>query len=272
MFRIGNGYDAHPLAKGRKLMLAGVDIPFNKGLLGHSDADVLTHAIIDSLLGACGKRDIGSLFPDSDERYKDISSILLLKKTGEIVKEAGYEIGNIDSIIIAQAPKLSKYIDSMKYNIALALDLSLNKVNIKATTTEGMGFTGKGEGISSYAVSCIYKKYKWAEGNKMRKGKFFSGGKATILGVFIIILMAFISRGMTPVNNSPLMEQIHFAGFDYIYEETIKASPFSFKRAKFGSSEGFRVLLLRKDSKVEAPYNIYIFIGKKTYLKYKKTP
>ena len=141
-------------------MLAGVDIPFNKGLLGHSDADVLTHAIIDSLLGACGKRDIGSLFPDSDERYKDISSILLLKKTGEIVKEAGYEIGNIDSIIIAQAPKLSKYIDSMKYNIALALDLSLNKVNIKATTTEGMGFTGKGEGISSYAVSCINKKYK----------------------------------------------------------------------------------------------------------------
>lgn len=158
MFRIGNGYDVHSLIKGRRLIIGGVEIPYEKGLLGHSDADVLIHAIMDSLLGALGGGDIGANFPDNDSAYKDISSLLLLKKIGNMISKAGYNIGNIDSIIIAEKPRLSGYIDEMKNNIASCLDIKENQVNIKATTTEGLGFTGRGEGISSYAVACIYKK------------------------------------------------------------------------------------------------------------------
>ena len=156
MIRIGNGFDVHPLVKGRKLIIGGVDIPYTKGLFGHSDADVLVHAIIDSLLGACGYKDIGTLFPDDDLQYKNISSLLLLKKVKNIICKKGYIIGNIDSIIVAQEPKLSPYIDIMKRNIASNLGVNESQINIKATTTEGLGYIGKGEGISSYAVACLY--------------------------------------------------------------------------------------------------------------------
>jgi len=157
MVRIGNGFDVHPLVKGRKLIIGGVDVPHSKGLHGHSDADVLVHAIIDSLLGACGHKDIGILFPDDDLEYKNISSLLLLKKAKDIICKKGYSIGNIDSIIIAQEPKLSPYIDTMKRNIALSLEINEDQISIKATTTEGLGYIGKGEGISSLAVTCLYK-------------------------------------------------------------------------------------------------------------------
>lgn len=158
MIRIGNGYDVHVLANGRKLILGGVEIPYVKGLLGHSDGDVLVHAIIDSLLGAIGEKDIGHSFPDSDMAYKDILSLLLLKKVGKRINDAGYLIGNIDSIIVAEKPRISGFIEEMKRNIATYLGIEKNLVNIKATTTEGLGFIGRGEGISSYAVACIYKK------------------------------------------------------------------------------------------------------------------
>ncbi|MCK9217493.1 MAG: 2-C-methyl-D-erythritol 2,4-cyclodiphosphate synthase [Firmicutes bacterium] len=154
--RIGNGFDVHPLVERRKLIIGGVDIPYTKGLFGHSDADVLVHAIIDSLLGACGYKDIGTLFPDDDLQYKNISSLLLLKKVKNIICKKGYIIGNIDSIIVAQEPKLSPYIDIMKRNIASNLGVNESQINIKATTTEGLGYIGKGEGISSYAVACLY--------------------------------------------------------------------------------------------------------------------
>ena len=157
MVRVGNGFDVHKLVEGRKLILGGVDIPFDKGLLGHSDADVLVHAIMDALLGACGKRDIGSLFPDNDPAFKNISSLLLLKSVGSELKNAGYTIGNVDSIIVAEKPKLFSYIETMKKNIAICLEIKEEKINIKATTTEGLGYTGSGEGIASYAVACIYK-------------------------------------------------------------------------------------------------------------------
>lgn len=157
MMRVGNGFDVHRLVEGRKLILGGVEIPFKKGLLGHSDADVLVHAIMDALLGACGKRDIGSLFPDDDIAFKNISSLLLLKNVGSEVKNTGYTIGNIDSIIVAENPKLSSYIVSMKKNIASSLEIKEDQINIKATTTEGLGYTGSGQGISSYAVACIYE-------------------------------------------------------------------------------------------------------------------
>ena len=163
MVRVGNGFDVHPLEKGRKLILGGVEIPYEKGLMGHSDADALTHAIIDALLGACGKRDIGVLFPDNDPAYKNISSLVLLKNIGCEVKECGYTIGNIDGIIIAEKPKLSPYIETMKKNIANSLEIKENQINIKATTTEGLGYIGRGEGISSYAVACVYKKIKLGE-------------------------------------------------------------------------------------------------------------
>lgn len=156
MIRIGNGFDVHPLVKGRKLIIGGVDIPHTKGLFGHSDADVLVHAIIDSLLGACGYNDIGTLFPDDDLQYKNISSLLLLKKVKDIIHRKEYIVGNIDTIIVAEEPKLSPYIDIMKKNIASNLGINENQINIKATTTEGLGYIGKGEGISSYAVACIY--------------------------------------------------------------------------------------------------------------------
>lgn len=153
--RIGNGYDVHKLVCGRKLILGGVDIPYEKGLLGHSDADVLLHAIMDALLGAAALRDIGYHFPDNDPEYKGISSIELLKRTAEIIKEKGYRVINIDATIIAQRPRLRDHIDEMIENIAGALSVRKDDVNVKATTEEGLGFTGEGLGISALAVCLI---------------------------------------------------------------------------------------------------------------------
>lgn len=158
MFRIGNGYDVHRLVEGRALIMGGVPIPYEKGLLGHSDADVLVHAIMDALLGACGERDIGKHFPDTDNSYKGISSLKLLEKVKEIIEQKGYAVGNIDSIIVAQAPKMAPHIEYMKQNIAETLGIDVETVNIKATTTEGLGFAGQGEGIASYAVACLFRK------------------------------------------------------------------------------------------------------------------
>lgn len=157
MIRVGNGYDVHRFEVGRRLILGGVEVPHTKGLLGHSDADVLVHAIMDALLGACGERDIGKHFPDTDASFKDISSLILLKKVREILSLKGYRIGNIDSIIVAEAPKLSPYIDLMKENIAKVLDVDTESIGIKATTTEGLGFAGRKEGIAAYAVACLFK-------------------------------------------------------------------------------------------------------------------
>ena len=156
-FRVGNGYDVHKLIEGRKLILGGVEISYEKGLLGHSDADVLVHSVIDALLGACGESDIGSHFPDDDAHYKDISSLILLEKVRDILTGKGYSIANIDSIIVAERPRLSPYLDGMKANIAGMLRLDKDCIGIKATTSEGLGFAGKGEGIAAYAVACIYK-------------------------------------------------------------------------------------------------------------------
>lgn len=153
--RIGHGYDVHKLAKGRKLILGGVDVPYNLGLLGHSDADVLVHAIMDALLGAVGLGDIGKHFPDTDPKYKNISSLKLLGHVCLLLKEKNYEIENIDATIIAQSPKLSSYIDKMKSNISSACKISLEQINIKATTEEGLGFTGENRGISAHAVCLI---------------------------------------------------------------------------------------------------------------------
>lgn len=153
--RIGHGYDVHRLVPGRKLILGGVEIPFELGLEGHSDADVLVHAIMDALLGAAALGDIGLHFPDTDPRYKGISSIILLEKVGELLREKGYEPGNIDATIIAQKPKLRPYIDEMRKHVAAALDMSVEDVSVKATTEEGLGFTGTQEGISSHAVCLI---------------------------------------------------------------------------------------------------------------------
>ncbi|MCL2699678.1 MAG: 2-C-methyl-D-erythritol 2,4-cyclodiphosphate synthase [Defluviitaleaceae bacterium] len=152
--RIGFGYDAHRLAAGRKLILGGVEIPHSPGLLGHSDADVLVHAIMDALLGAAALGDIGRHFPDSDARYKGASSVELLAEVSRLLAAEGYTVGNIDSVIVAQEPKLAPYIDEMTNNIANALETDPRRVNVKATTEEGMGFTGNGEGISAKAV-CI---------------------------------------------------------------------------------------------------------------------
>lgn len=152
--RIGTGYDVHRLVEGRKLIIGGVEIPYEKGLLGHSDADVLLHAIMDALLGAAALGDIGKHFPDTDPAYKGISSIKLLEKVGELLVDRGFLIENIDSTIIAQAPKMRPYIDAMQENIAKALSLDVDFVSVKATTEEGLGFTGTGEGISAQAV-CI---------------------------------------------------------------------------------------------------------------------
>ena len=150
--RIGLGYDAHRLVEGRKLIIGGVEIPHNVGLLGHSDADVLLHAICDALLGAAGLGDIGKHFPDKDPKYKGISSMLLLEHTVNLLKGNGYKVVNIDCTVIAQAPKLAPYIENMKNNIE---KIVLAPVNVKATTEEHMGFTGRGEGISSNAVALI---------------------------------------------------------------------------------------------------------------------
>ena len=148
--RVGMGYDVHRLVEGRKLILGGVEIPFEKGLLGHSDGDVLLHAICDALLGAAGKGDIGQHFPDTNPEYKDISSLVLLEKVKGLIKE--YRINNIDSIIVAQDPKLAPYLSKMKENIAGVLKIDKDKINIKATTTEKLGSIGRGEGIAAYAM------------------------------------------------------------------------------------------------------------------------
>lgn len=156
--RIGSGYDAHRLTEGRDLVLGGVKIPYEKGLLGHSDADVLLHAVMDALLGAAALGDIGLHFPDSDDAYKRISSMTLLEKTMEILEDKGYRIVNVDATVIAQAPKLRPYIDRMRENIAAALKMKTEDVSVKATTEEGMGFTGTGEGIAASAVCLIEEK------------------------------------------------------------------------------------------------------------------
>ncbi len=153
--RIGHGYDVHRFAEGRALILGGITVPYEKGLLGHSDADVLLHAVMDALLGAAGKRDIGKHFPDSDGSFKDISSLLLCEKVYELLKEDGYTIVNIDATIIAQAPKLAPYIDGIADNIKSVFECE--NVNIKATTEEGLGFTGAKEGIAAHAVCLIEK-------------------------------------------------------------------------------------------------------------------
>lgn len=155
LMRIGQGYDVHRLVEGRKLILGGVEIPYEKGLLGHSDADVLLHAVMDALLGAAALGDIGQHFPDSDERYKGISSVELLKDVGKILQENGYLIENIDSTVIAQRPKLLLYRPQMAKNIADALGIEPDQVSVKATTEEGLGFTGTGEGISAQAIALL---------------------------------------------------------------------------------------------------------------------
>jgi 2-C-methyl-D-erythritol 2,4-cyclodiphosphate synthase len=156
--RIGHGYDVHRLVTGRKLILGGVDVPYEKGLLGHSDADVLLHAISDAILGAIGEGDIGKHFPDTDPAYKGISSIKLLRHVMALAEEKGFRIGNLDATIVAQRPKLAPYILQMRANIAKALDADLERVNVKATTTEELGFSGRGEGIASYAVTLLERK------------------------------------------------------------------------------------------------------------------
>ncbi len=151
MIRTGFGYDVHRLVEGRKLILGGVEVPFGKGLLGHSDADVLLHAVIDGLIGAAGLGDIGKHFPPTDEAFKDISSIDLLERTAGLIKARGFSVGNIDSTIVCQAPKLLGHIPGMVKNIAKVLGCDEGRVNVKAKTEEGLGFTGTGEGIKAYA-------------------------------------------------------------------------------------------------------------------------
>ena len=153
--RIGHGYDVHKLIKGRPLILGGVKIPFELGLLGHSDADVLLHAVCDSLLGAAALGDIGKHFPDSDEAFRNIDSRILLRKTAELLREKGYKVVNVDATVIAQKPKLSPFIAEMRENIALDCGVSAECVNVKATTEEGLGFTGDMSGISAHAVCLI---------------------------------------------------------------------------------------------------------------------
>ena len=156
--RIGHGYDVHKLVEGRRLILGGVDIQYEKGLLGHSDADVLLHAISDSLLGAAALGDIGKHFPDTDAAYKNADSLVLLSRVNDIIKSAGYQVSNIDATIIAQAPKLAPHIEQMRKNIATALAVDVDDISVKATTEERLGFTGRGEGISAHAVCIIEKK------------------------------------------------------------------------------------------------------------------
>ncbi|WP_129599874.1 2-C-methyl-D-erythritol 2,4-cyclodiphosphate synthase [Anaerophilus nitritogenes] len=153
--RVGMGYDVHTLVENRKLIIGGVNIPYDRGLLGHSDADVLIHAIMDALLGAAALGDIGRHFPDTDEIFKDADSIKLLEEVNNILRNKGYKIINIDATIVAQKPKMAPYIEEMIKNIAKTLNIKRDQVNVKATTTEGLGFTGKGDGIASYAVASI---------------------------------------------------------------------------------------------------------------------
>lgn len=153
--RIGHGYDVHRLVEGRKLILGGVEIPYEKGLLGHSDADVLTHAVMDALLGACGMGDIGRLFPDNDPAYEGADSIKLLDEVVELIQKKRLHAGSLDVTVIAQAPKLSPYVDQMKRRLAGHLELNPDRVNVKATTEEHLGFTGTGEGIAAHAVVLV---------------------------------------------------------------------------------------------------------------------
>ena len=156
-FRIGHGYDVHKLVECRDLIIGGVNIPHHLGLLGHSDADVLLHAISDALLGACALGDIGKHFPDTDEQYRGADSLVLLACVREIIKHAGYTVGNVDATIIAQAPKLAPFIPQMRLNIARALELDIDSVSVKATTEEHLGFTGEEKGIAAHAVCLVYK-------------------------------------------------------------------------------------------------------------------
>lgn len=155
--KIGIGYDVHKLVQGRRLIVGGIEIPYEKGLEGHSDADVLVHAMMDSILGALSKRDIGCLFPDTSKEFKDIDSCVLLKKVIVLMKSLNYKIGNIDSIIVAQNPKMSPYIDRMKSKLSDIMETNIDNINIKATTTEKLGFEGEGLGISAQAV-CILER------------------------------------------------------------------------------------------------------------------
>lgn len=155
MMRIGHGYDVHRLVEGRDLILGGVKIPYEKGLLGHSDADVLAHAITDALLGAAAKGDIGTWFPDTDPKYKGADSLKLLSFTCAMLRRDGYEIGNIDATVLAEAPKLKPHIDAMRRNLASACGIAADQISVKATTEEGLGFTGSGEGIAAHAVCLL---------------------------------------------------------------------------------------------------------------------
>lgn len=155
--RVGMGYDVHKLVENRKLILGGVEIPHEKGLLGHSDADVLLHAIMDSILGALALGDIGKHFPDTDEKYKGADSMKLLESVYNLIKEKGYDIGNLDATIIAQAPKMAPHIQTMRANIAKVLNTDIDNINVKATTEEGLGFTGNKEGISAQSICLLVK-------------------------------------------------------------------------------------------------------------------
>ena len=155
-FRVGQGYDVHRLVTDRRLILGGVDIPYEKGLLGHSDADVLAHAIMDALLGAAALGDIGKLFPDNDPEYEGADSLMLTRRVARVLEENGYAISNVDATIIAQSPKLAPYIDKMRENIAAALNIPVTDVSVKATTEERLGFTGRKEGIAAQAAARIY--------------------------------------------------------------------------------------------------------------------
>ena len=158
MFRIGNGYDVHKMVEGRKLILCGVDVPYEKGLLGHSDADVATHAIMDALLGALALGDIGKHFPDTDDRYKDADSLKLLSHVMKLIDERGYKVVNIDCIIVMQKPKIKDYIDEMRKNLSDTMCMPTEDISVKATTEEKLGFTGDGTGVKSYAVALLEKK------------------------------------------------------------------------------------------------------------------
>ncbi|MBR3597192.1 MAG: 2-C-methyl-D-erythritol 2,4-cyclodiphosphate synthase [Clostridia bacterium] len=158
MFRIGHGYDVHKFSENRKLIIGGVDIPYEKGLLGHSDADVLVHAVCDALLGAAALGDIGKHFPDTSPKFKNADSLMLLGKVCELLSEKGYYVGNIDATVIAQRPKLAPYIEEMRKNIAFVCSTDIDSVSVKATTEEGLGFTGEKLGIAAHSVAMIVKK------------------------------------------------------------------------------------------------------------------
>lgn len=156
--RIGHGYDVHKLMEGRKLILGGIEIPFEKGLLGHSDADVLTHALMDALLGAAALGDIGKLFPDNDPAFAGADSVELLKKVCAVISDAGYRVGNVDCTVIAQRPKLAPFIPAMREKLANAMDVDVSRVSVKATTEEHLGFTGEGLGIAAHSVALLEEK------------------------------------------------------------------------------------------------------------------